>query len=237
MLKIGLLQCDRIDEQLHCHSGGDYPDMFTRLLDQTEQPYNLQCFDVTEGQLPANTPDFDGFIITGSRHSTYEAADWIQTLTTFVQNCSDIPKIKVIGVCFGHQLIAHALGGNVTLAPQGWGIGLHAVNIREKQPWMEPSKTEINLVFSHQDQVISAPKNAKIIAESQHCAIQMYTIGTQFLGIQGHPEMTKPHIQAIITRQINAIAPQILQSAHNSLTQLSNDGDIVGQWIMRFLLR
>ena len=234
MLKLGLLQCDSIDTHMHTHSGGDYPDMFARLLQQTGQPFALTTFNVTDGVLPQHSKDFDGLIITGSRHSTYEAQPWIDQLTQFIQHCQH-HETKVIGSCFGHQVIAHALGGTVNKAIQGWGIGVHQVNIKQQQTWMQPYQAQLNLIFSHQDQVIALPKNATILAESHYCAVQMYVIDQQFLGIQAHPEMSLAHIKALVQQNCELYGPEALSQAKISLERLSHDGEIVGQWMMDFL--
>ena len=233
MLKLGLLQCDFIDTHMHQHSGGDYPDMFSRLLQSTHRPFELSIFDVVNGSLPQHCQDFDGFIITGSRHSTYEAQPWIEQLTQFIQHCHAYDT-KVIGSCFGHQIIAHALGGTVNKAAQGWGIGIHPVNIKQTLDWMHPHQHQLHLIFSHQDQVIALPKGATIIAESHYCAVQMYTIGQQFLGIQAHPEMSLSHIRALLAQNRERYDADALSQAETSLSRLSHDGALIGQWMMDF---
>ena len=234
-MQIALLQCDSIDERFHQHSGGDYPQMFTRLLDSTNQFYELHVFDATLGQLPENPEQYKGIIITGSWHSAYDDQPWIQKLKSFVRQVAD-KKHKIIGICFGHQILAQALGGRVEKSNTGWGIGLHTVRINKQHDWMQPPLTDCNLIFSHQDQVYELPLQAEIIAASEHCAIQMFTINDHILGMQGHPEMLTPHIQELMQHHIEKIGHAQVAQGRESLEQLSNDGEIVGHWMVNFLL-
>ena len=234
-MKIALLQCDTITELMRPHAGGDYPELFSRLLDQTQEDYQLDVFDATQGELPQNLADYTGFIITGSKHCVYQPAAWKLALEEFIRNAND-GKHKLVGICFGHQILAKALGGQVQKSPRGCGIGIHTIGITKSATWMQPELTQCNLVFSHQDQVTSVPKNAEILATSPHCPIQMFIIGNNALGIQGHPEMNKSHSKALINQDIDNLGEDLAKRGHNSIEELSNDGSIVGHWIVNFLL-
>ena len=106
-MKIGLLECDHVLEKFQ-HIDGDYQDMFTELLPQIE----WQFYDVCNGHFPKSVDECEAYICSGSKHSVYENIAWINRLKEFVFQLYKKQKLFV-GVCFGHQILAEALGGKV----------------------------------------------------------------------------------------------------------------------------
>jgi len=99
---------------------GRYPAMFERLLGAG---FDHASYDVAAGELPARVEDHDGYLITGSPAGVYEPLEWIAPLLDFLRAARGA---KLVGVCFGHQALAQALGGHVEKSERGWGVGLHA---------------------------------------------------------------------------------------------------------------
>ncbi|WP_421119900.1 type 1 glutamine amidotransferase [Aquihabitans daechungensis] len=154
-LRIGLVQCGHIHPDL-VPEHGDYPKLFGDLLGS--YGIELTTFDVDHGQFPADLAAFDGWIITGSANSAYEDLPWIHQTEDLLRELIT-QQAPMVAVCFGHQLLAQALGGTVAKSPAGWGAGVHAYElVGEPAPWMDPpAHGTLRLIASHQDQVTELP--------------------------------------------------------------------------------
>lgn len=160
------------------------------------QDLHFTSFNVYSGEFPTDINTFDGLVILGSPASTYDTLDWIAPLETLIRDAS-AQQIPMIGICFGHQIIAQALGGRVTKAKQGWGVGVHhyqATPLPDGLTLPNP----LALRVSHQDQVIEPPANARVIASSSFCPnAALYYPGVA-LTFQGHPEFSREYGEALL---------------------------------------
>jgi GMP synthase-like glutamine amidotransferase len=231
-MKIGLLQCDHVAERFQ-HIAGDYPEMFGALFQQYAPQHRLVPFDVCNGAWPASLDACDAYLCTGSRWSVYDEIEWIHTLKQFVQQLRDAGK-PFVGICFGHQLLAEALGGQVAKAEAGWGVGVHAVEITRAEPWMQPPQASPRLHYMHQDQVLHLPDRAVVLGRSAHCPVAVMRLSSSMLGIQAHPEFTAAYSQALLHDRRARIGAERTEAALNSLQQ-PTDETLVTRWIARFL--
>ncbi len=138
---------------------GDYPTMFARMLGPE---FEIERFDVAAGLLPDDRGDHAAYLITGSPAGVYEPLPWIAPLCDFIRAAG---HAKMVGICFGHQVMAEALGGHVEKSDKGWGAGLHLYSVVQREPWMDGSES-IAVPASHQDQVVVQPPNTEIVAQS-----------------------------------------------------------------------
>lgn len=231
-MNIGLLQCDHVNEQFR-HVAGDYPELFTALFQKNAPEVHLQVYDVCHGQLPQQPDECDGYVTTGSRYSAYDDEPWIHQLAEFIRTLH-AHRTKLVGVCFGHQMIAQALGGSVKKSDRGWGIGVKPVQIGHTKPWMSPGLESYNLLLSHQDQVEELPEGGEVIGGNAHCPTSMFTIGDHFLGIQAHPEFTKEYSAALMAARVERIGRDIVEAAQETLA-MHTDEDVIARWISSFL--
>ena len=230
---IAILNAYKTDSQSNGYQD-EYGDLIHSYFSGVFPETTIKSFHVGKNQWPKNISDFDLFVISGSPKSVYHDDDWIKKLSHLVQNLHNERK-KVIGLCFGHQLIAHALGGEVTQSHKGWGVGVQSFQIFSKQPWMKPEKKNISLLFSHQDQVIAPPLETKILAKNNFCPIQMMQIQNHILSFQGHPEFSIQFAKdRLLTRQ-HIIEPKTFNTAISSLNN-KQDVDTVSMWIKAFAL-
>ena len=163
---------------------GDYPAMFRKLLG--EDAYHWATYAVDEGELPAGPTDCDAYIVTGSACGVYEPLSWITDAKAFLNAAKG--RAALVGVCFGHQLMADAFGGKVIKSPKGWGVGEHTYRVTA-EPWMDGKVGPIRLPASHQDQVVELPPGAEVWASSDFCRMGGLVWRDQpAITIQLHPE-------------------------------------------------
>jgi len=229
-MKVGLLECDHVAEHLR-HIADDYRQMFTQLFSRYAPQIQLEYFDVRNGEFPASTTACEAFVCTGSRFSVYDDEGWIQELKGFVRQLRDADK-PFVGICFGHQMMAEALGGKVEKAAQGWGIGVRALNVVKAENWMQPQQASCGIQYTHRDQVVRLPENSVLLGESDHCPVAMFRVGERMLGIQGHPEFPARYAEVLIRGRTELIGEDKVNAAQfNAPT----DEAIITNWLTRFL--
>lgn len=204
---------------------GDYPAMFADLLGDS---YSTETFDVQQGHLP-DPSGHDAILITGSPAGVYEPLSWIEPLMDFIRGASDK---KMIGVCFGHQVMAQALGGNVIKSPKGWAAGLNRYEVVRPQPWTNGER-RIAIPASHQDQVVVQPPNTTVVAASDFTPLAALAWDHRpAISFQFHPEFAPAYAKALIEKRYDRVNEP--DAAIASL-DAPNDNELVAGWIRRFL--
>lgn len=229
-MKIGLLECDHVREDL-LPIAGDYRQMFADLFARHAPQLELVNFDVRNGEFPASVDVCEAFVCTGSRFSAYDAEDWIRELKNFLRQLRNADK-PFVGICFGHQVLAEALGGKVEKAEQGWGIGVHSLNVTRTESWMQPEQAACGIQYSHRDQVVRLPEQSVLLGESDHCPVAMYRVGETMLGIQGHPEFPAAYVEALVRGRTELIGEENVNAA--SFDAPTDEGTIT-HWLAKFL--
>jgi GMP synthase-like glutamine amidotransferase len=207
---------------------GDYPAMFRDLLGEG---FEMDSFDVAAGNYPARVEDYDAYLITGSPAGVYEDLPWIAELSTFLKRAKG--RAKLVGICFGHQIMAEALGGHVEKSAKGWGVGLHAYPVVRHEPWMDDAAL-VSVPASHQDQVVIQPPDTEVIASSLFTpyAALAWCDGSA-ISFQFHPEFSPAYAKALIELRHDRTPDP--EAAIASL-DAPNDNARVGEWIRRFLI-
>ena len=231
-MKIGLLGCDDAPERLR-HIGGGYQDMFDRLLAPHVPGLVLEWFDVINGALPESPDACDAYICTGSRYSVYEDRDWILRLQAHVRDLHDAGK-PFVGICFGHQVLAQALGGEVAPAEQGWGVGVHEMSIVQPEPWMQPPLDTCRIQYMHSDQVQRLPPRSVVLATARHCPVAMFSVDGTMLGIEGHPEFPAAYQEALLRARRDLIGAERVDAALATI-EMETDQIVAGKWITNFI--
>ena len=164
-MHIGILKTDTVRPEW-VPDFGEYPDMFKRLLLEADPSVSFAIWDVEEGVHPTDhdIDSVDGFIITGSKSSAYDDKQWIRDLEALIQKLHAKRK-KMVGICFGHQIIAKALGGEVSKSDKGWGVGIHTYDL-DNAPFAGADDGQLKLVVSHQDQVHELPPGARNVVSN-----------------------------------------------------------------------
>jgi len=189
-----------------------------------------EVIDAQAGGYPP--PDrCDCHLITGSRHSVYDDRPWIAELAVFVQRALDADR-PVVGICFGHQLMAHFFGGRAAKA-SGWALGVHASKLLVDEPWLSPQADGFSLLSSHQDQVTELPPGAQLIATNDFCPLAGFTNGDRVLTFQGHPEFRKAYSRDLMNVRRARIGENVWRSGMASL-KMETHQSLVGRWILNF---
>jgi len=231
-MKLGILETDHLNHDL-LGLFGSYGEQFTKLLHQVDPQLAIECFDVVALNYPQNIDQCDAYLITGSKFAAYDQVPWILTLQDYIRKLNNHKK-PLIGICFGHQLIAHSLGGLTQKSKKGWGVGLSRVKVRKQQEWMIDFQNQFSLLVSHQDQVVKLPDKAEIIASNDFCMYAALQIDKHILTFQGHPEFSKTYLKALMHKRKDSIGEITFNRAVSSLKNGTNSILIV-RWILKFL--
>lgn len=212
---------------------GSYGEMFVRVLREAGADWSFEVFNTVQGQYPASFDDFDAVLLTGSRADAFSQEPWVLALRQRVEELLQADK-KLIGVCFGHQLIALCLGARVGRAPQGWGTGRMHYQWHAPEMAQSDGRTEIALLASHQDQVFELPPGATLLASSAFCPVAAFAVGEQVLCVQPHPEFVKDYSAYLLDKRRAALGDAHYMASSNSLT-LGHDGLRVARMMVAFV--
>ena len=223
-MKIGILQAGHGSPAMIADEG-DYPKMFETMLDG--HGFTFETFTVVDGIFPASIAAAEGWIITGSKHGAYDDLPWISKLEALIREIYSAGQ-PLIGVCFGHQVVATALGGRVEKFEGGWAIG--------PKDYVTQDGSTFKLNAWHQDQVLDPPKEAEILAGNDFCQYAMLGYRDQFLTLQPHPEYTKIAIGHLIDRYRDRAPDGILDAVADTLDD-PNDASMIADQFADFLLQ
>jgi GMP synthase-like glutamine amidotransferase len=231
-MKLGILKTDEVRPEW-VQEFGEYPDMFIALLQQADPTVEYRIYDVEHGQYPIDIDEVDAYLITGSKSSVYDDKPWIATLMGFVREL-DKRRKKLVGICFGHQLVAQALGGKTEKSAKGWGVGLHTHRFSEAPSWHDQQDLGFDILVSHQDQVVTNATGARVLASSEFCESAVSQIGNHMLTFQGHPEFIREYSREIMEFRRNTISEPVYQKGVASLAA-APQRERVACWILNFL--
>ena len=231
-MKLGLLLADTLDPALRDQFCG-----FKEIFESYFSTYvcgslTYQSYGVSKGEFPGSAKECDAYVITGSKFGVYDRESWINQLLELVRNifmCNG----KIIGICFGHQVIAQALGGEVKKSELGWTVGRQEYEIVNRLPWLPERVEGFHLLASHQDKVTQLPPSAVNFARNDMSEYGGYYIGDSVLTLQAHPEFEPEILGHIIEKRKNSIGPKHV-TALDSL-QEPTDKSLIGELLNGFL--
>lgn len=238
--RFGLLLAARDSDYAKKVYGG-YFNVFVAAFGEEGDKWEL--FRVVEGEFPDMNElhNYDGFVVSGSPHDAYANDYWILKLCFLLQVLDAMEK-KVLGICFGHQVLCRALGGRVGKSCTGWDIGLREVKIVNDTTAFrlfgeEENPCSFSIIECHQDEVWEVPLGAEVIGFSEKTGVEMFRIGNHILGIQGHPEYTKDILFNLIDRLLtsNSIQMEIAENAKLGLEIAEPDRKCLEKMCRKFL--
>ncbi|AWB50214.1 glutamine amidotransferase [Gemmobacter aquarius] len=214
---IGILQTGLAPDML-APVMGDYPDMFARLLEG--YGFSFRTWRVVEGDFPTLVRDAEGWLITGSRHGVYEDHTWIPPLETFIRAAYDA-HVPLVGICFGHQIVAQAMGGKVERYAGGWAVGA--------QDYDFDGET-LTLNAWHRDQVVGKPANATVVATSDFCTNAALLYDNRAFTVQAHPEFRPEFVDGLMqTRGKGLVPDEVMANAAARLSDPLQDKTIAAR--------
>jgi len=204
-----------------------------QLLQPLRPDWSFEVVPVKDGVLPASPKAFDGYVITGSPASVNDDhLPWVGPLLDFIR-AVHAARQPLLGLCFGHQAVARALGGQVARHSAGWGLGTAPTHWTTTPAWMQPSQVTTTLMAAHNEQVIRMPEGAVCLGGSDFCPIGSMQIGQHIWTTQFHPEMPLVFMQALLGYLANKLDADTVARAHASLTNAA-DVPLFGQWMAQF---
>ena len=237
MNRIAILLASREDPETAARFPNDalkFQRLFRPVFPGADMPV-IDLWELASGaaELPGSLDGHDAYIVTGSSNAVYDELPWLEELFAFIRRLHAAEK-PTLGVCFGHQAVAQALGGKVEKAAGGWGLGVRPVPFFGRRPWMPASAKPpvVHLLHSHQDQVVEPPRGVETLAGDRFCPHACMAAGNHLITVQGHPEFDRDFVRA----KIDALAGELPDGGARALRSLDipDDGALFARWIRRF---
>lgn len=236
MTRLAILDCDILYPALQPR-WQSYGAMFLRLLREAGVDWDMRLYSVIEGEYPASPDDADAFLVTGSKYDAFSDEDWVRRLRDYTRMLYEQGK-PLVGICFGHQVLAHALGGEAGRSAAGWGLGVMRYDLLDAPAFLQEdaeSDPTVHLIASHRDQVLRLPPDALPLLRNDFCPLAGFHIPGRLLALQGHPEFTAQYAQELLDERAGRLPEDRVTEARRSLETMTPEGLRVGRWIRRFI--
>ena len=232
-VKVCILDNDHLDPAV-ADTYISYGVMTEKMFAAAGVAWQFDRFDTPLGRYPDSFDDYDVVLLTGSKADSFSDEPWVRELRRRVTGLLQQRK-KLLGICFGHQLIAHCLGAHVGRAPNGWGMGRMAYDWVGPAP-LKPAAPDatLNLLASHQDQVLTLPAGATLQARSDFCPIAAYSIDDHVFCVQPHPEFVESYSAYLLDKRRDRIGEERYATARAALS-LPHDGLDVARYMQAFI--
>ncbi|KAK0762702.1 hypothetical protein N5P37_005520 [Trichoderma harzianum] len=179
--------------------------------------------------------EIHGLLLLGSKYTASDDDPWVISLVKLVQ-MAYIMNIPMIGVCYGHQIIARALGGKISRNPAGWELGVCKMDMTSIGQKLF-GKDALMVHQMHRDAVVEVPPNIDVLASSCSCKVQMMFQPGRVLTIQGHPEFDSRISKSWLDQRYKeGLVEQELYNYALTKLNLEHDGMEILQAMRKFLL-
>ena len=234
MTRVNILLCDTFPGRLPDFIP-NYESLFLDLFVGIGEQVNYRVFQTWQGELPSVINADEIYLVPGSLDAAYDDKPWIVALLQWIEKAY-VRGARLMGVCFGHQAIARALGGAVRQFAGGFGVGVRASRVIDRDMKTYFPGQEMRLLYSHHDQVVALPQDAELCATSDFCENESFRIGHQVITFQGHPEFTVAYSRHLLTNCSDDVDPVVRSAALLSLDGMKPQGDIAARFALDVLL-
>ena len=235
-MKIGILECGPVADQLQPRYG-TYGTVFENMLRPHLPDTDFEKYVVYDGNIPSRPDAADAWLMTGSKFGAYEDHDWIPPLEDFLRR-TYAAKVPIVGICFGHQILAQALGGKVMKSDKGWGLGAQSYDVIKTPAWMADAGQTFSSHAVHQDQVVALPTDANVLATSPFCEYAALAYGDTDLPdaitVQPHPELSAEFIEDLVEVRRGSVFDEATADAALQSVGTPVNNDDWAKWIATF---
>jgi len=234
-MKLTIIQAGEVPPPLRA-GFGSYPPMYMRMFDEAGFGFSYDTVPIYDGAAFPDPTALEGIVITGSSAGVYEDHAWLEPLRDFIRGAY-AANTPMLGICFGHQIMAHALGGEVRKSEKGWGLGRHTYSVQNRPGFLATQLPALSIGCSHQDQVIVPPRDAEVYLGSEFTpnAGLAYRNG-RAISMQPHPEFLDDYVLALAELRRGKAPDEVVDKAIASLSTESHASDVAG-WLGNFLSR
>ncbi|MGB0844227.1 MAG: glutamine amidotransferase-related protein [Alphaproteobacteria bacterium] len=235
---IGVLICMDTDAALSAeHCGQRVRTLLQPPIKAQGHDWQFAFYQAHKGELPDSVADCDAYAVTGSPNSVNDDEPWIEPLFDFIRKIDEY-KIPTIGICFGHQAIAKALGGEIVNAGLGWRLGVAETRYRTYKPWMSPEHETLAIPAAHLDQVIALPERAEVLGGNDYCPITTVCVEDHFFTTAYHPEMSIDFLADLVLfldkKESAKLGDAAYAKALEDVRKVKPQSDEFAAWVVRF---
>ena len=195
--------------------------------------WQFDVWQARDGQLPPSVHDYQGWLLTGSVASVNDNEPWMLQLAALVRQLH-VQRAPLVGLCFGHQMVAHALGGQVGPSPGGWRIGTAVTHYTALLPFMQPPQSQLNLFAAHQEQVLRPPPGARVVGGDRFAPAAALALGEHIFTSQYHPELSREFMRALLQEYAHEWPASLVDQARVQLEE-PVDAALFMRWVVQFL--
>ncbi|CAM1503293.1 Fc.00g080690.m01.CDS01 [Cosmosporella sp. VM-42] len=240
-LRLAILEADTPQPNTRDKFGG-YTGVFTALLTSAAgsaaalaEQVTITGYDVVNdlNSYPA-LADIDAILITGSRHTAFESDPWIVKLVEFTKAAIE-GGVRVVGVCFGHQIVGRAMGAALGKSDRGWEVAVTEVDLTEKGKEIF-GLDKMHIHQMHRDIVFDFPPNSIPLGSNQICEVQGMYVPGKYITVQGHPEFTEEIISEILfnRHKVGIFSDEVYEGAMKR-APIPHDGVKIAQAFLKFI--
>jgi len=229
---VGLLLCGDVHLALQPEFGSYAKCLINEFQLQGKQ-VTIKTWQVWQNEIPDSIMEADVYVVSGSSASVFDNEPWIKRLSDFICRAHSKNR-RLLGICFGHQMIHHALGGKVERAPVGWGLGIYPIKLYHKITGLSQYDS-ISLFAMHRDQVIVPADGFDLLGGNEFCPYYLLSQANGVFTLQGHPEFTRRFFNAFLTVAENKFDAHTVAKARLSM-QKNDDSDVVCRLVNDFIL-
>ncbi|KAK3681491.1 hypothetical protein LTR37_020905 [Vermiconidia calcicola] len=245
-LRIAILECDEPVGKTK-EKYGTYGGLFTELLQNgatkladsnhgKKPELDISSWDIVNKDQYPKLEDIDAVLLTGSKFNSFDNDPWILRLVEYTRRLLKQDRVRLIGVCFGHQIIGRALDVKVDRGDKGWEVSVTKVHLTAMGKELFGLE-ELNIHQMHRDLVYEWPKGVEPLGHTDSCDVQGMYIKEHLITVQGHPEFNGDVVSELLQRRHDqGIFNDEMYNDGMSRVRKPHDGTAVGAAFLRFLL-